>query len=138
MWVVDHCVMYLEASTWERKVHPMYMHPYTQLLPQQPTYKSTNLFFKEFCLKKWNSSYRMVLEWREREHEEVGAVVERDPGAQLTLKRCKIYNFWALKRMRAQVRLLQIPVKFWNSDTEAFNLDGKLLRIEVEDIYFLT
>jgi hypothetical protein len=48
----------------------------------------------------------MVLEWREREHEEVDAIVERDPGDQMDLKRCGTYNFWALKGMRAQVRLL--------------------------------
>jgi hypothetical protein len=47
----------------------------------------------------------MVLEWREREHEEVDVAVERDPGAQLALKICGIYKFWALKGMRAQVRL---------------------------------
>jgi hypothetical protein len=40
--------------------------------------------------------------------------------------------------MRAQVRLLQMLVNFWDLDTEAFNLNGKPLRIEVKDIYFLT
>jgi hypothetical protein len=30
-----------------------------------------------------------------------------------------------------------MPVNFWDLDTEAFNLDGKPLRIEFEDIYFL-
>jgi hypothetical protein len=48
----------------------------------------------------------MVLEWKEREHEEVDAAVERDPGAQMALKRCGLYKFWALKGMRAQMRLL--------------------------------
>jgi hypothetical protein len=40
--------------------------------------------------------------------------------------------------MRSQVRMLQMMVNFWDPDTESFNLDGKPLRIEVEDIYFLT
>jgi hypothetical protein len=73
----------------------------------------------------------MMLEWREREHEEVDAVVERDLVAQA-------YNFWALKGMRAQVRLLEMLVGYWDPDSERFILDGKPLRIEVEDIYFLT
>jgi hypothetical protein len=73
-------------------------------------------------------SCRMVLEWREREHEEVVAAVGRDLGAQLALKRCGVYKFWSLKGMRAQVRLLQMLVNFWDPDTEAFNLDGKLIR----------
>jgi hypothetical protein len=80
----------------------------------------------------------MMLEWREREYEEVDVAVERDPGAQMALKICGLYNFWALKGMRAQVRLLQMLVNYWDSDMETFNLDGKPLRIEVEDIYFLT
>jgi hypothetical protein len=48
----------------------------------------------------------MVLEWREREHGEVDAAMKRDVEAQLSLKICGIYKFWALKGMRAQVRLL--------------------------------
>ena len=79
----------------------------------------------------------MVLEWREREHEEVYVVVERDPGAQMTLKICGLYKFWAPKGMRAQVRLIQLFVYYWEPDSESFNLDGKPLRIEFEDIYFL-
>jgi hypothetical protein len=69
-------------------------------------------FFKCFKLKKWFESCRIVLEWREREDEEVDAVVERDPGAQMALKRCGIYKFWDLKGMRSQVRLLQLLVNY--------------------------
>ena len=78
------------------------------------------------------------MEWREREHEEVDAAVERDPVAQEALKRCDLYKFWALKGMRAQLRLLEMQVGYWDPDIESFILDGKPLRIEVEDIYFLT
>ena len=56
--------------------------------------------------KKGFESCRMVLEWREREHEEVDVVVERDTGAQMDLNICGLYKFWALKGMRVQVRLL--------------------------------
>jgi hypothetical protein len=80
----------------------------------------------------------MVIEWREREHEEVDVVVERDVRAQQDLQRCGIYKFWAIKGMRAQVRLLQTLINYWDPETEAFNLDGKPLRIEVDDIYFIT
>jgi hypothetical protein len=79
----------------------------------------------------------MVLELREREHEGVDVVVERDLGAQMALKRCRLYKFLSLKGMRAQVRLLQFLVDYWDLDSESFNLDGQSLRIEVEDIYFL-
>ena len=79
----------------------------------------------------------MVLEWREREHEEVDTIVDRDPGAQMALKKRGLYKFWALKGIRAQVRLLEMLVGYWDPDSKSFNLDGQPLRIEVEDIYFL-
>ena len=78
------------------------------------------------------------MEWREREHEEVDVVVGRDLVAQATLNRGGLYKFWFLKGMRAQVRLLEMLVGYWDLDRERFILDGKPLRIEVEDIYFLT
>jgi hypothetical protein len=80
----------------------------------------------------------MVIEWREREHEEVDAAVEGDAGAQLALKICGLYKFGALKGMRAQVMLLQMLVNYWVPEAKAFNIDGKPLRIEVDDIYFIT
>jgi hypothetical protein len=39
--------------------------------------------------------------------------------------------------MRAQVRLLQMLVNYWDLEIKAFNLDGKPLMIEVDDIYFI-
>jgi hypothetical protein len=48
----------------------------------------------------------MVLEWREREHEEVDVVVERDSRDQMALKICGLYKFWSLKGMRDQVIFL--------------------------------
>jgi hypothetical protein len=80
----------------------------------------------------------MVIEWKEREHEEVDATIERDAKAQQALKRCGIYKFSAIKGMRAQVRLLQLLINYWDPETEAFNLDWKPLRIEVDETYFIT
>jgi hypothetical protein len=56
----------------------------------------------------------------------------------MALKQCGFYKFWVPKGMRAQVRLLEMLVGYWDPDSERFNLNGKPLRIEVEDIYFLT
>jgi hypothetical protein len=55
----------------------------------------------------------------------------------MALKRCGLYKFWVLKGMRAKVRLLKMLVGYWDPESESFNCDGKPLRIEVEDIYFL-
>jgi hypothetical protein len=43
----------------------------------------------------------MVIEWREREHEEVDAAVERNVRAQKYLQICGLYKFWVIKGMRA-------------------------------------
>jgi hypothetical protein len=64
--------------------------------------------------------------------------VGRDAREHQALKICVLYKFWALKGMGAQVRLLQLLVNYWDPETESFNLDRKPLRIEVEDIYFIT
>jgi hypothetical protein len=80
----------------------------------------------------------MVLEWREREHEEVDVAVDIDLWAQMALKICVLYKFWALKGMREHVRFLEMLVDYWDPDSESFNLNGKSLMIEVNDIYFLT
>jgi hypothetical protein len=50
----------------------------------------------------------MLLEWRERNHEEVYATVDRDLVAEAALKICGLYKFWVLKGMRDQVRLLEM------------------------------
>jgi len=76
----------------------------------------------------------MVLEWREWEYEEVDAAIEWDLATQTALKRCGLYKFWALKGMRAQVRLLEMLVGYWDPDSESFILNQQPLRIEVEDI----
>ena len=80
----------------------------------------------------------MVLEWREREHEDVEEVVWGDLMAQQALRVCGLYKFWCLGGLRAKPRLLQMLVDYWDSDSESFHIDGMSLTIEVEDIYFIT
>jgi hypothetical protein len=89
---------------------------------------------KGFNSKKWFLLYRSVIKWREREHEEIVAIVGTDARAQKYLKRFLFYKFWALKGMRDQVRLLQLFINYCDSETESFNLDSKPLRIEVDNI----
>ena len=82
--------------------------------------------------------YRMVLEWREREHGDVEEAVRGDLMAQQALCACGLYKFWCLGSMRAKPRLLQMLVDYWDPDSESFHIDGMSLTIEVEDIYFIT
>ena len=80
----------------------------------------------------------MVLEWREREHGDVEEAVQADLMAQKALRECGLYNFWCLGSLRENIRLLQLLVDYWDPYYETFRIDGMPLRIEVEDIYFIT
>ena len=79
-----------------------------------------------------------VLEGREREHGDVKEAVQADLMAQQALRACGLYKFWCLGSLREKPRLLQLLVDYWDLESETFQIDGMLLNIEVEDIYFIT
>ena len=81
---------------------------------------------------------RMVLEWREREHEDVDRAILGYVNYPKSLIRCGLYKFWNLGVLRAQPRLVQMFMDYWDiPDIEAFILDGMPLKLEVDDIYFI-
>ena len=51
---------------------------------------------------------------------------------------CVLYKFWSLGSLRDHPILLQMLVDYWDLDTKAFQIDGMSLRLEVEDMYFIT
>jgi hypothetical protein len=92
-------------------------------------------------MKKTNSifleNYRMSILWREHEHEEVDRAVFDNDDSKQALCSCSMYKFFQVGGMRAQRRLLNILIDYWNSDVEDFMLVGQSLTITVEDIYFI-
>ena len=65
----------------------------------------------------------MVIEWREMEHD---VVYRKEKGyfpMQKSIQICGTYKFWNIGSMRAQSRLLQMLIDYWDPDTEVFNLD---------------
>ena len=80
----------------------------------------------------------MVLEWREREHGDVEEAVQGKLMAQQALRACGLYKFWCLGSLRAEPRLLQLLVGYWDLESKTFQIDIMSLNIEVEDIYFIT
>jgi len=55
-----------------------------------------------------------MLDWREREHEDVDlAAVHHQPSID-ALKACGLYKYWAIPGMRAQVPFLEWLVKRWH------------------------
>jgi hypothetical protein len=78
------------------------------------------------------------VQWREREHEDISALVGEDPNAVAVLMQCGLLKFFLCPFMRAQPRLLNALVEYWHPDAEAFMLEGQSLVPTTEDIYFLT
>jgi hypothetical protein len=80
----------------------------------------------------------MVLEWREREHEEYNAIPENPPPTIATLQNYGLLKYFHIPGMRAQVRLLGYLVHMWDPDQQVFHVGVHTLSLDIEDIYFLT
>ena len=77
---------------------------------------------------------RMYVHWREREHEEVSGLVGEHPNVVAALMQCGLLKFFLCPLMRAQPRILNALVDYWNPDVEAFMLEGQSLLPMIEDI----
>jgi len=80
----------------------------------------------------------MVLEWREREHEEDNTNVENHPQTIVALRNYGLLKYFHISGMRAQVRLLEYLIWMWDPDQQVFIVGAHTLTIDIEDIYFLT
>ena len=80
----------------------------------------------------------MVVEWREREHEEEYDAILGNPEATNALLQCGLLKFFKVLNMKAQKKLLRKLVEYWDPVDEVFVLDEDVFHIEVDDIYFLT
>jgi hypothetical protein len=80
----------------------------------------------------------MVLEWREREHEEDNAMVKNHPPTIVSLRDCGLLKYFRIPSMRAQVRLLEYLARMWDLDPQVFHVGVHSLSLDIEDIYFLT
>ena len=80
----------------------------------------------------------MPVSWREREHATVDNEVMNDPDALEALRGCGLLKFFKLPNMKANTRLLEMLIDYWDVKEDAFMIDQMPLRIEVEDIYFIT
>ena len=80
----------------------------------------------------------MVLEWREREHEIMDQAALQNAPTIHALRISELLKFFCTSPMRANVRLLEFMVNYWDHDLGMFNLQGETLEITTEDIYFIT
>ena len=73
-----------------------------------------------------DSSQKMVVTWRESEHEEEYMVALHDPGTVTALRNCGLLKFFRISSMRQQINLLQYFLDAWDPTNQVFQIRGKL------------
>ena len=79
----------------------------------------------------------MVLEWREREHEDMDQEALQDAPTVNVLCQSGLLKFLCASPMQANVRLLEFLINYWDHDLGMFELQGEVLEITLEDVYFI-
>ena len=80
----------------------------------------------------------MVLEWREREHENMDQYALQISPTMQALWKSGLLKFFCTSPMRANVHLLEFLIGYWDHDLGAFDLQGEILEIALKYIYFIT
>ena len=71
----------------------------------------------------------MVLEWREREHEDMDCEALGDGPNVHALRRCGLLNLFCTSPMWANVRFLVHFISYWDHNLRTFYLQGEILEI---------
>ncbi len=80
----------------------------------------------------------MTITWREREHTTIDNEVMNDPNALDALRGCGLLKFFKMSNMKANTNFLELLIHYSSMEDDAFMIDQMPLRIEIEDIYFIT
>ena len=79
---------------------------------------------------------KIVLEWREHEHEDMDQEALQDAPTMNVLHSSGLLKFFYTSPMWANVHLLEFMINYWDHDLGMFDLQGESLEIALEDIYF--
>ena len=80
---------------------------------------------------------KMVLEWRECEHEDMDQEALQNSPTVNVLRSSGLLKFFCTSPMLANVHLLEFMIKYWDHDLGMFDLQGESLEITSKDIYFI-
>ena len=80
----------------------------------------------------------MVLEWREREHEDMDQEALQYAPTMNVLRQSGLLKFLCASPMRENVCLLEFLINYWDHDLGMFDLQGEVLEITSEDVYFIS
>lgn len=61
-----------------------------------------------------------------------------DQNALDSLRGCGLLKFFKMPNMKENTRLLELLILYWSAEEDVFVIDQMPLRIEIEDIYFIT
>ena len=75
--------------------------------------------------------------WKERQHDNDDAFVERNAGCIDTLRDYGFLNFFHTPNMVSHERLLEHILRMLNPEQQYFEVGAHILTIEVDNIYFL-
>ena len=81
---------------------------------------------------------KMVVEWREREHDAIDAQALEDESCMDALRDCGLKKFFLTSYLRAQPELLQFIVDAWDIEDQVFRLRDQTLELDVSDVNFFT
>ena len=79
----------------------------------------------------------MVLEWREREHEDMDQESLQDSPMVNALRQSGLLKFFYTSCMQSSVHLLEFFINYWDHDLGMFDLQCEFLEITLEDVYFI-
>ena len=79
----------------------------------------------------------MVLEWREREHEDMDQEALQDAPTVNVLRQSGLLKFLCASPMQSNILLLEFLINYWDHDLGMFDLQGELLEITSEYVYFI-
>ena len=75
--------------------------------------------------------YNMVLEWREREHDDMDWDALRDAPNLHALRQSGLLKFLCTSQMRANVCLLEHLMNYWEHGLGSFDIQGEILEMMV-------
>ena len=80
----------------------------------------------------------MVLEWREREHEDMDQESLQDAPTVNALRQSGLLKFFCTSPIWSNVRLLEFLINYWDHDLGMLDLQGEFLEVTLEDVYFIS
>ena len=79
----------------------------------------------------------MVLEWREREHEDMDQEALQDAPTVNVLRQSGLLKFYT-SPMQLNFHLLRVFDKLLGSYLSMFDLQGEFIEVTLEDVYFIS